>query len=239
MPPTHEMPVVASYKATAGISERIVDWTISAANWRRLIWEWADSNCDWKAFHPIVWTHCLRSTFKTFLYTSHVPTLSLMLAREGRLSFSGLRSGTKVAVAPVFSIHTNINTTRTLLNNICVQWNCTNSVDFLCCQRVQKYYQFKDITQFFPPFFIRGFRHYLKLKIICQNYSFVFFFNEWEHSLNHSFYGTLLNPTWGTQQTESCGLRCSRFCILIQFLAQQMLTSCHHINNLLADVREV
>lgn len=152
-PPTHEMPLVASYKATAGISERIVDWTISAANWRRLIWEWADSNCDWKAFHPIVWTHCLRSIFKTFLYTSLVPTLSLMLAREGRLSFSGPRSDTKVAVAPVFSIHTNINTTRTLFNNICVQWNCTSSVDFLCCQCVQKYYQFKDITQFFFPLF--------------------------------------------------------------------------------------
>lgn len=24
------------------------------------------------------------------------------------------------------------------------------------------------------------------------------FFNKWEYSLNHNFYGTLINPTWDT-----------------------------------------
>lgn len=39
---------------------------------RRLIWDSADSNCDWKAFHPILWVHCLRNTLETCLYTSPV-----------------------------------------------------------------------------------------------------------------------------------------------------------------------
>lgn len=59
------------YKATAVVSERIVDQTIAAATWRRLIRDSDDSNCRRKMF-----IHCVAILSQEYLEDTSSVTIT-------------------------------------------------------------------------------------------------------------------------------------------------------------------
>lgn len=95
---------------------------MTAATWRRQTRPPADSNCDWEAFHPIVW-NALSQESTCEDISSHITSHNHPRWRkESRLSFTGPRSDNKVAAAPVFSqVFTQITRQRENYKMICVQ----------------------------------------------------------------------------------------------------------------------